>query len=86
MSDLLQQVNKPTPTFLEQALSEQSQLLNQIPEDHNAVMVTVIDNRGARVGFGARLDHGWTVGGELERKWNGGGIDKRIIIGKSFKR
>jgi hypothetical protein len=48
--------------------------------------VTVIDDRGARVGFAARLGDGWTAGGELERKWNGRGIDKRIIIGKSFKK
>lgn len=86
MSDLLSKFNQG-PTFLEQALSEQKALLDQIPADHNAVMVTVIDDRGARVGFAARVgDSGWSVGGELERKWNGRGIDKRIIIGKSFKK
>jgi len=85
MTDLLSKLNQP-PTFLEQAMAEQSALLASIPEDHDAVMVTVIDDRGARVGFAARLGAGWTAGGELERKWNGRGIDKRIIIGKSFKK
>lgn len=86
MSSLLDRVNRPTPTFLEQALADQARSLALIPSDHNAVMITVIDDRGARVGFAARIGDTWTLSGELERKWNGRGIDKRIIIGKSFKR
>jgi len=85
MSSLLDRFNAP-PTIMESLTASHKELFAFIPEDHDGVMITVIDDRGARVGFAYKVGGNWTVGAELEKKWKGRGVDGRIIVGHSFKR
>lgn len=85
MVNMLDKVNRP-PSFLETTLDEHNAELALIPKDHDAVMVTVIDNKGARIGFAARVGESWTISGDLEKRYHQRGVDGRVTFGYSFKR
>lgn len=85
MATLLDKVNAP-PTLMESLATQHKELFAFIPADHDGVLITVADDRGARVGFAYKVGDDWTVGAELERKWKGRGVDGRVIVGHSFKR
>lgn len=76
---------KAPPTIMEGLVAEQQSVLRMIPEDHDMVFVTVIDDRGSRLGIAKRTPSGWVFGLELERRWKQRGVNGRVVIGKSWK-
>ncbi len=74
----------PTTSILDAGLAQLHADLAALPAGVDKQLVTVIDERGMRAGFAARIGDDWTISAEVEQRWRRQRPGARLVIGKSW--
>lgn len=74
----------PAPSLRDQVTAQLAEDLAIIPSGHSRALIAIIDERGMRAGFAARVEETWEVGGELEKRWRDRGARAHVAVRGSW--